>query len=77
MKVKNVIKSIEALPMTVVSHIPGIRRYAFHFLIQQAREYGDRSDHFCALLRRPKYASQIVSVEKETPIRTKDNVFEK
>ena len=47
----------------------------FHYMLQSAKEYERHGDTFCSIYSRPKYASQVVSVERETDIRRKTAII--
>lgn len=69
MKVEEVMKTIARFPMNVFMRVPGMKRYAYQYLMQQTMAYEACGDHYCSLYCRPKHASQLVSVERETPAR--------
>lgn len=66
MAVKEFIKYLETVPLKLMKPLPHGQKIMRQYLIQQIKEYEKTNDYYCALCTKPRYASQVVSVEKET-----------
>ncbi len=68
---KRCIKFIMVLPLRLIGCLPCKDRLLFQYMLQSAKEYERHGDTFCSVYSRPKYVSQVVSVEEETELRQK------
>lgn len=75
MIILNLAKGIMQLPMRVMKFLPYKDKLMYQFMKQSAKEFERDSDEFCSIYRRPKYSTQIASVEQETDAQRKTAII--